>query len=197
MIYTASQIVTDALNLADLQNTSIPTARENRLNINVALADVYQEAINAGEKYWFEELQVDGNSTLPDDFYQLYDIKDSHGNRIERRQRNSFKTDRWYDIRGNILYLNNIEDTVTLEYFPEPPYLDPEETGDVELDFPNHIFYHILTLRLAEYYKIKQSGDISGIEMLLEQAWDTYRNILTRDLDQPKVITNVYNRRIY
>lgn len=248
----ASSLISRALSLADLTNTSFPTAEENRTYINLAYQDIYQELINEGQKYYFETIEMprthtvteyvtnpdyDPNETipnpdydpddpdspetipnpdydprekipvthivtdmtLPDDFYQLYDLKDEKEQRIPRRQRNSIKNEKWYDIVKNELKVSErVEGKLTMEYFPKPFELDPTETGDVDLDFPDNIFYQICTLKLAEYYKIKQGGDISGIELLLEEAWNTYRNILNRDLDQPTEITDVYEnyRRI-
>lgn len=243
----ASDLIQRALALADLTNTSFPTSTENRTYINLAFADIYQELINEGQKYYFEEIEmphthetteyVDNpnydpretipnpdydpedpespetipnpsydprekiaqtvsvtDNELPEDFYQLYDLKDENGYRISRKQRNSTDKDKWYDIvKGNLVLSPRIIDKVKMEYFPKPFELDPTETGDVDLDFPDNIFYQICTLKLAEYYKIKQGGDISGIELLLEEAWNTYRNILNRDLDQPNVITDVYH----
>lgn len=253
MVIKASQLIARALSLADLQNTSFPTAEENRTYINLAWQDCYQELINEGQKYYFETIEMprthsvthlvdnpnyDPNETipnpdydpedpespetipnpnydprekisvtetvtdmtLPDDFYQLYDLKDEKEQRIPRRQRNSIKNEKWYDIVKNELKVSErVEGKLTMEYFPKPFELDPTETGDVDLDFPDNIFYQICTLKLAEYYKIKQNADISGIELLLEEAWDTYRNILNRDLDQPVEITDVYEsyRRVF
>jgi hypothetical protein len=252
MTIRASELISRALALADLTNTSFPTAEENRTYINLAFADVYQEVINEGQKYWFETIEMprthsvthlvdnpnyDPNETipnpdydpedpespetipnpsydprekipvthtvtdmtLPDDFYQLYDLKDEKEQRIPRKQRNSIKNEKWYDIVKNELKVSErVEGKLTMEYFPKPFELDPSETGDVDLDFPDNIFYQICTLKLAEYYKIKQSGDISGIELLLKEAWNTYRNILNRDLDQPVTIVDIYEnyRRI-
>ena len=194
MTIKASDIISRALALADLTNTSFPTSAENRYYINNVFRSVYQEAINEGQKYWFEEAEFEGTDALPEDFYQLYDLKDENGYRISRKQRNSTDKDKWYDIvKGNLVLSPRIIGKVKMEYFPKPFELDPTETGDVDLDFPDNIFYQICTLKLAEYYKIKQGGDISGIELLLEEAWNTYRNILNRDLDQPNVITDVYH----
>lgn len=196
MIYKASTIIGTALSLADLNNTSFPTADENRYYINLALSDVYQQAINNGEKYWYKEEDLNvGENNLPEDFYQLADVYYNKTNKLPRYNKN-IKTDKWYDIRNNKLIVNNeygdLPD-LKMEYYPLPLTLDPQGTGDVELDFPNNIFYHIIALKLAEYYKIKQGGDISGIELLLEDAWTTYFNILNRDVNQNLVINDVYN----
>ena len=252
MTIKASELITRALALAELTNTSFPTASENRTYINLAINDIYCELINEGQKYYFETIEmprthtiteyVDNpdydpretipnpdydpedpespetipnpdydprekipvshtvtDMTLPDDFYQLYDLKDEKEQRIPRRQRNSIKNEKWYDIVKNELKVSErVEGKLTMEYYPKPFELDPTGTGDVDLDFPDNIFYQICTLKLAEYYKIKQGGDISGIELLLEEAWSTYRNILNRDLDQPTEIVDIYEnyRRI-
>lgn len=193
----ASDLVARALALADLENTSFPTASENRTYINLAFYDVFQEAINEGEKYWFESVElVDGENDLPEDFYQLYDIKIVEKNRrIPRKQRNMGIDDTWYEIKKDKIILNKVPETAVMEYWPKPFELDPIQEGDVDLDFPNNIFYQICALKLAEYYKIKQGADISGIELLLENAWDTYYNVLNRDSDQPLTITDVYTYR--
>ena len=200
MIYKASTIIGTALSLADLNNTSFPTADENRYYINLALSDVYQQAINNGEKYWYKEEDLNvGENNLPEDFYQLADVYYNKTNKLPRYNKN-IKTDKWYDIRNNKLIVNNeygdLPD-LKMEYYPLPLTLDPQGTGDVELDFPNNIFYHIIALKLAEYYKIKQGGDISGIELLLEDAWATYFNILNRDVNQNLVVNNVYQDSYY
>lgn len=196
MIYKASTIIETALSLADLNNTSFPTSTENRYYINLAFADVYQQAINNGEKYWYKEEDLNvGENNLPEDFYQLADIYYNKTNKLPRYNKN-IKSDKWYDIRGDKLIINNeygdLPD-LKMEYYPLPLTLDPQGTGDVELDFPSNIFYHIIALKLAEYYKIKQGGDISGIELLLEDAWTTYFNILNRDVNQNLVINDVMN----
>ena len=247
MTVRASELIARGLALADLTNTSFPTAAENRTYINMAMYDIYQEAINEGQKYWFEEIEMphthsvthlvdnpnyDPNETipnpdydpedpespetipnpnydprkkievvetvtdyeLPDDFYQLHDLKEVETEyRIPRKQRNSSKDDKWYDIvKDKLVVSDRVNTVLKMSYFPKPFELDPTETGDVDLDFPDNMFYQICALKLAEYYKIKQGGDISGIELLLEEAWNTYRNILNRDLDQPLQITDVY-----
>lgn len=196
MIYMASTIIGTALSLADLNNTSFPTSAENRYYINLAFADTYQQAINNGEKYWYKEQALNvGENNLPVDFYQMADIYYGKGNQVARYNKN-LKQSQWYDIRNNKLIVHNdggdLND-LKMEYYPLPQTLDPEGSGDVELDYPNNIFYHIIALKLAEYYKIKQGGDISGIELLLDDAWTTYFDILSRDINQNIVINDVMN----
>lgn len=193
----ASDLVRRALQLADLENTSFPSAEENRTYISMSFFDVFQEAINEGEKYWFESTELnEGENNLPEDFYQLYDIKMVEKNRrIPRKQRNMGIDETWYEIKKDKIILNKVPETAVMEYWPKPFELDPLDSGDVDLDFPNNIFYQICALKLAEYYKIKQGADISGIELLLENAWDTYYNILNRDNDQSLTITDVYTYR--
>ena len=196
MVTKASDLIRRALSLADLENTSFPSAVENREYINMAFQEIYQEAIDNGEKYWFEDVDInEGANDLPEDFYQLYDLKEIDNDyRIPRKQRNSSKNDKWYEIKNGQIILNKVH-KANMEYFPMPIYLDPVGAGDVDLDFPSNIFYQICALKLAEYYKIKQNADISGIELLLDSAWNTYFDILKRDNDQPLVITDVNRYR--
>lgn len=201
MIIKISDIINAALNLADLTNSSMPTSDENKFWINTAFSRVYQKAINLGEKYYFtiKHFPEDGQDAsteydLPNDFYQLYDIRRAgdgeYNNIIRRYQKWMTNNDDWYDLRNNKLVLSKVRE-VDLYYFNNPITMDILEE-DTQLDFPNHIFYQLCTIYLAEYYKIKQGADIAALKMMEEEAWNTYYDVLTRDINQPLVIQDAY-----
>ena len=202
MTVKVSDLIRAALDLADLNNSSMPTVAENKFWINTAFAKVYQKAINLGEKYYFTEatvdstdLEEDGSYILPEGFYQLYDIRKNEYP-IRRYQKYMTSHDAYYDIRGNKLIVNNVEAPYKIQYFENPITLD-STVSDPDLDFPNHIFYQLVAIALAKYYKIKQGADTSGIQLMEDEAWNTYYDVLSRDVNQPLVIQDVYRQATF
>lgn len=196
--YKASDLILLAMKLADLENVGFTSSEENRSYINNAWAEIYQQAIDNGELFYLNSTTLhQGENNLPEDFHQVYNIKDHNWNALPKYNKDMRKSDVYYRIMNSKIYING-KDEVEMEYFPAPSTLDIEGTGDVELDFPNNIYKQLLVLRLAEYYKIRQNGDISGIEILIEQAWKQFYDMLNRDSNQYGVIQDVNNvNRVY
>lgn len=197
MTLKISDLVRSALDLADLSNSSMPTVAENMFWINTAFSRVYQKAINMGEKYYFTEatindgdLNEDDTLTLPSGFYQLFDIR-KNNHPIRRYQKWMTEHDAYYDIRGTKLITNKVDTPYTIQYFNNPIEMNIT-SEDTQLDFPNHIFYQLCSIYLAEYYKIKQGADVSALKMMEQEAWNTYYDVLTRDINQPLVIQDAY-----
>lgn len=197
MTLKISDLVRSALDLADLNNSSMPTVAENMFWINTAFSRVYQKAINMGEKYYFTEttindvdLNEDDTLTLPSGFYQLFDIR-KNNHPIRRYQKWMTEHDTYYDIRGTKLVTNKVNTPYTIQYFNNPIEMNITNE-DTQLDFPNHIFYQLCAIYLAEYYKIKQGADVSALKMMEQEAWNTYYDVLTRDINQPLVIQDAY-----
>lgn len=197
MTVKISDLIKVALDLADLNNSSMPTVAENKFWINTAFARVYQKSINMGEKYYFTEKEVlpadlseDGSFELPTDFYQLFDIR-KNNHPIRRYQKYMTSHDTYYDLRGDKLVTNKVDTPYIIQYFNNPIEMDIT-LEDTTLDFPNHIFYQLCAIYLAKYYKIKQGADISTIQLMEDEAWNTYYDVLTRDINQPLVIQDAY-----
>lgn len=197
MTLKISDLVRSALDLADLNNSSMPTVAENMFWINTAFSRVYQKAINMGEKYYFTEttindvdLNEDDTLTLPSGFYQLFDIR-KNNHPIRRYQKWMTEHDAYYDIRGTKLVTNKVDTPYIIQYFNNPIEMNIT-SEDTQLDFPNHIFYQLCSIYLAEYYKIKQGADVSALKMMEQEAWNTYYDVLTRDINQPLVIQDAY-----
>lgn len=197
MTVKISDLIKAALDLADLNNSSMPTVAENKFWINTAFARVYQKAINMGEKYYFTEKEVlstdlseDGSFELPTGFYQLFDIR-KNNHPIRRYQKYMTSHDTYYDLRGDKLVTNKVDTPYNIQYFNNPIEMDIT-LEDTTLDFPNHIFYQLCAIYLAKYYKIKQGADISAIQLMEDEAWNTYYDVLTRDINQPLVIQDAY-----
>ena len=218
--YKASEIVQRAMTLANIQNSSFVSATENRQLINDAFWALYQIMIDEGDVFFLKEIKHpvfnDGVYILPDDFYQLYAIRDNYGNGVLRKNKNTIKNGKCYDIRKRD-FPTEVEDpdtheTVTvlvpktclinynnalideLEYYPKPMTLDIEGTGDVELDVPSNAYYQCMLYYMAIWYKTRQNEDSSAIQALYDEAVANFTDTLKIDLNEYPQMRDVYTR---
>lgn len=223
--YKASEIVSRAMTLANIQNSSFVSATENRQVINDAFWQLYQIMIDAGEVFMLKQIKhpafTDGVYQLPDDFYQLYSVKDNYGNGVLRKNKNTIKNGKCYDIR-----LRDFEETVEvppeppetepteetvivqktclinynnaiideIEYYPKPKTLDIEGTGDVELDIPSNAYYQCMLYYMAIWYKTRQNEDASMVQELYEKAVADFTDTMKVDLNEYPQMRDVYTR---
>ena len=222
--YKASEIVARAMTLANIQNSSFVSAQENRQVINDAFWELYQIMIDAGEVFMLKQIKnpsfVEGVYKLPDDFYQLYSVKDHYGNGVLRKNKNTIKNGKCYDIRLRdfeeerevidpdtqepvtetvlvphtcIINYNNalIEE---IEYYPQPQTLDVEGTGDVTIDVPSNAYYQCMLYYMAIWYKTRQNEDISAIQALYDEAVAAFTDTMKIDLNEYPQMRDVYTR---
>ena len=222
--YKASEIVSRAMTLANIQNSSFVSATENRQVINDAFWALYQIMIDAGEVIMLKSIKhpsfTEGVYQLPDDFYQLYSVKDHYGNGVLRKNKNTIKNGKCYDIR-----LRDFEEEVTeidpetgdpvtetvivqktclinynnalideIEYYPQPKTLDIEGTGDVIIDVPSNAYYQCMLYFMAIWYKTRQNEDTSAIQALYDEAVATFTDTLKVDLNEYPQMRDVYTR---
>jgi hypothetical protein len=64
---------------------------------------------------------------------------------------------------------------------------------DTELNFPNNIYYTLLSYKLAYAYACKQSKDTAFIEAQLSNAWEIFYNSKQRDGFGTGSIINIYH----
>lgn len=218
--YKASEIVQRAMTLANIQNSSFVSATENRQLINDAFWALYQIMIDEGDVFFLKEIKDivfnDGVYILPDDFYQLYAIRDNYGNGVLRKNKNTIKNGKCYDIRKRDIP-TEVEDpetheTVTvlvpktclinynnaliheIEYYPKPQTLDIEGTGDVELDVPSNAYYQCMLYYMAIWYKTRQNEDPSSIQALYDEAVANFTDTLKIDVNEYPQMRDVYTR---
>ena len=213
------------MTLANIQNSSFVSATENRQVINDAFWQLYQIMIDAGEVFMLKQIKhpafTDGVYQLPDDFYQLYSVKDNYGNGVLRKNKNTIKNGKCYDIR-----LRDFEETVEvppeppetepteetvivqktclinynnaiideIEYYPKPKTLDIEGTGDVELDIPSNAYYQCMLYYMAIWYKTRQNEDASMVQELYEKAVADFTDTMKVDLNEYPQMRDVYTR---
>ena len=223
--YKASEIVQRAMTLANIQNSSFVSSTENRQVINDAFWALYQIMIDAGEVFMLKQIKnpsfSEGVYKLPDDFYQLYAVRDTYGNGVLRKNKNTIKNGKCYDIR-----LRDFEETVEvppvppatepttqsvlvqkpciinynhalideIEYYPVPKTLDIEGTGDVTIDVPSNAYYQCMLYYMAIWYKTRQGEDTSAIEKLYDEAVANFTDTMKVDLNEYPQMRDVYTR---
>ena len=226
--YKASEIIARAMTLANIQNSSFVSATENRQLINDANWALYQVMIDAGEVFFvktikhpaFDTDDHEGKYILPDDFYQLYAVRDHYGNGVLRKNKNTIKNGKCYDIRKRDIPTEietvdpNSGETVTetvlvpkaclinynnamideIEYYPKPPTLDIEGAGDVELDLPSNEYYQCMLYYMAIWYKTRQGEDSTDIKALYDEAVGTFTDTMKIDLNEYPQMRDVYTR---
>ena len=226
--YKASEIVQRAMTLANIQNSSFVSATENRQLINDAYWSLYQIMIDEGDVFFLKTIKHpsfdndghEGKYVLPEDFYQLYAIRDHYGNGVLRKNKNTIKNGKCYDIRKRdiptevtvidpdtqeettetvlvpkacvINYNNAMIDEI--EYYPKPATLDIEGTGDVLIEVPSNEYYQCMLYYMAIWYKTRQNEDPSNIQALYDEAVATFHDTLKIDLNEYPQMRDVYTR---
>jgi hypothetical protein len=158
----------------------------------------------------------EGKYVLPDDFYQLYAVRDHYGNGVLRKNKNTIKNGKCYDIRKRD-FPTEVEDpetheTVTelvpktclinynnalieeIEYYPKPQTLDIEGEGDIVLDVPSNAYYQCMLYYMAIWYKTRQNEDASAIQALYDEAVGNFTDTLKIDINEYPQMRDVYTR---
>lgn len=183
----ASNIVKDALNLANLSNTNFCTHKELRDYINDGFTSIYNELIDKGNQYWLKEAFAERNSDgywLPSDFYRAYNVKASTGSIVPRATRSASG----YSIRNNQLFMENYYGLVKLEYYPKPTYISfPASTIELDkniisVDADNtHTWgpYVLTPDRTVINIETKEVFDLTALDnqpYLIGDGWVVYQN---------------------
>ena len=218
--YKASEIVQRAMTLANIQNSSFVSATENRQLINDAFWALYQVMIDEGDVFFLKTIKhpvfEEGVYVLPDDFYQLYAVRDNYGNGVLRKNKNTIKNGKCYDIRKRDISTEVVDpdtqETVTvlvpkacminfnhalideIEYYPKPMTLDIEGEGDVVLEVPSNAYYQCMLYYMAIWYKTRQNEDSSAIQALYDEALANFTDTLKIDLNEYPQMRDVYTR---
>ena len=111
--YKTSDIFRRAKQLADLEGSEFISWNESISLINEAWVTVYQKLIDKGDSAFIKEYQItSGAFKLPSDFWQLKGLFVNTNGRlqtIERRADNGSFNTVSYEIKNNVLYIENKE----------------------------------------------------------------------------------------
>ncbi|VVB60766.1 Uncharacterised protein [uncultured archaeon] len=162
--YKASQIINRAKQIADLENSSYISWAENMSLLNEAYMKMYQQAINHNDRNYLSTLQISNskNNTgtdLPDDFYQLYDIRETKtGKNILRQSKNDDPHALRYDIINHqIVLYGSVPGDVTARYFPHPQTISIP-CDDIEITNQSDSYGTLLTCYDSWYLYVKASS---------------------------------------
>lgn len=122
--YKVSDLIKQARSKADLSNSDFITHEDDVTILNDIWWDLYQKAIDAGEKYFVKTIDVTDGMELPEDFFQLSGVFTRSGMEIPRRTINEIHEGlRAYEIENNRLLLKNVREEVQIKYYPKPATL--------------------------------------------------------------------------
>ena len=208
--YKASEILQRAMTLANIQNSAFVSATENPQLINDAFWALYQIMIDRGDVFSLKEIKdpafTDGVYVLPEDFYQLYTVKDQYGNGVLRKNKNTIKNGKCYDIRKrDIPTVVEVIDPDTGE-----PEVDPD-TGEVITErilVPKAcvINFNNALMKEIEYYPKPMTLDIEGEgDIVLDIPSNAYYQCMlyymaiwykTRQNEDPSSIQALYDEAV-
>jgi hypothetical protein len=208
--YKASEIVQRAMTLANIQNSSFVSATENRQLINDAFWALYQIMIDSGDVFFLKEIKdpafTDGVYVLPEDFYQLYTVKDQYGNGVLRKNKNTIKNGKCYDIRKRDIPT----EVEVIDPDTGKPEVDPD-TGDVITEtilVPKAcvINFNNALIKEIEYYPKPMTLDIEGEgDIVLDIPSNAYYQCMlyymaiwykTRQNEDPSAIQALYDEAV-
>ena len=135
--YSTRDIITRARELADLENSNFITWAENMKLLDECYKKLYQESINANDKYYLTKCETKDlvvaereeravSYYLPEDFYQLQSISvKGTGRQILKKAKTEDNSSARYDIINNTLVLYGGTASLPLEiaYYPVPKTL--------------------------------------------------------------------------
>lgn len=135
--YSTRDIITRARELADLENSNFITWAENMKLLDECYKKLYQESINANDKYYLTKCETKDlvvaereeravSFYLPEDFYQLQSISvKGTGRQILKKAKTEDNSSARYDIINNTLILYGGTASLPLEiaYYPVPKTL--------------------------------------------------------------------------
>lgn len=135
--YSTRDIITRARELADLENSNFITWAENMKLLDESYKKLYQESINANDKYYLTKCETKDlvvaereekavSFYLPEDFYQLQSITvKGTGRQILKKAKTEDNASARYDIINNTLVLYGGSEALPLEiaYYPIPKTL--------------------------------------------------------------------------
>ena len=147
MKYKASELISRALNLADLKNTGFVSHEEHTDYINEGWKEFYQFLINIGDSQFIKEVELmNGNGgisdwteyELPEDCYQIKSVKNKYtGSIVTRHAESEGINSNSYDVVNDRLRLYGVaQNPLLLTYYASPTYISfPDK--DISVSLPD------------------------------------------------------------
>ena len=128
MKLNSSDIIKSARQISDLENSDFISWAENIRLLNESWTALHQKLINSGNFTFVNEINIEKEQPLPEDFYQVLSVLDNYNTPIGRYSIGMNDCQVWYKIINNKLILNGLQ-SAKLTYFKKPQFLTyPAET---------------------------------------------------------------------
>lgn len=200
-IMTGNELATRAYQIADLVNSNYIQDTEMVSMINEVWCKAYADLVNINDSYFLEMVNPSVGSndeidltTLRPKFMLLDSVSYIVGlvgrEPLKRRAKGDAAIYGTYDLYKTKLRLNRYSGkTVELTYYPEAQKISVLTDN---IDLPSNIFEQYLAYVLAIQMKSKQGADYSALSSIAQTKFETYQQLLNRDIYGPVRVTNVY-----
>lgn len=179
MIYTISDIIKSAKQIADIENSDFISWNENIRLLNEAWTAVHQKLINKGDMTFVDEMNITKEQPLPENFYQVLSVLDNYNTPVPRYSIGMNNSQIYYKLINNNIILNGLQ-SAKLTYFVAPQFLTyPAETITDALP-------------LAEGEIIKFACDNYALTNL--NIWDIKEATIVRAAAETDVYVDAYGR---
>lgn len=179
MIYTISDIIKSAKQIADIENSDFISWNENIRLVNEAFTAVHQKLINKGDMTFVDEMNITKEQPLPENFYQVLSVLDNYNTPVPRYSIGMNDSQIWYKLINNKLILNGLN-SAKLTYFTKPQFLT--YPADTITD----------ALPLSEDEVIKFACD--NYALTNKNVWDIKEATIVRAAAETDVYVDAYGR---
>lgn len=179
MIYTISDIIKSAKQIADLENSSFISWNENIRLLNEAWTAVHQKLINKGDMTFVDEMNITKEQPLPKNFYQVLSVLDNYHTPVPRYSIGMNDSQIWYKLINNKLILNGLQ-SARLTYFTKPQFLT----------YPADTITDALPLEEGEVIKFA----CDNYALTNKNVWDIKEATIVRAAAETDVYVDAYGR---
>ena len=179
MIYTISDIIKSAKQIADIENSDFISWNENIRLVNEAWTAVHQKLINKGDMTFVDEMNITKEQPLPKNFYQVLSILDNYNTPVPRYSIGMNDSQIWYKLINNKLILNGLQ-SAKLTYFTKPQFLT----------YPADTIVDALPLQEGEVIKFA----CDNYALTNKNVWDIKEATIVRAAAETDVYVDAYGR---
>ena len=179
MIYTISDIIKSAKQIADIENSDFISWNENIRLVNEAWTAVHQKLINKGDMTFVDEMNITKEQPLPEDFYQVLSVLDNYNTPVPRYSIGANNSQIWYKLINNKLILNGLH-SAKLTYFTKPQFLT----------YPADTINDALPLQEDEVIKFA----CGNYALTNKNIWDIKEATIVRAAAETDVYVDAYGR---
>lgn len=179
MIYTISDIIKSAKQIADLENSNFISWGENIRLVNEAFTAVHQKLINKGDMTFVDEMNITKEQPLPENFYQILSVLDNYNTPVPRYSIGMNDSQIWYKLINNKIILNGLQ-SAKLTYFTKPQFLT----------YPAETIVDALPLEEGEVIKFA----CDNYALTNKNVWDIKEATIVRAAAETDVYVDAYGR---